>query len=288
MDVVGPSIKNPIGASTSRYHDGLTTTTWSNEAAAIKGNRGIDQWTGRRGRIKINGCSRKEASSGGQLFNEEPKQGWLTSIFRAISRSSMIGGDHRRWGTTIAQFFTHILKLLLAELYIYIEFTLQWGLCWIIITFIPTFFAFIRCTRGENRLSRVYPASLMREFIYLPSTHLETHLRTEHTFVEAYRESAKSSRTNLPISTSKDQKSNFSFTGPNHSPSQESLFYFVGRTIIDQRQSSVIKATIGKIQRNSTTTWLTEAAPVILARPKNKKAWKSYYIYHYCCFEEQQ
>jgi len=43
------------------------------------------------------------------------------------------------------------------------------------IAFAETFFAFIRSTRGENRLSRVYPASLRELMIYLAHT-------SKHTF----------------------------------------------------------------------------------------------------------
>ncbi|KYM95128.1 hypothetical protein ALC62_14239 [Cyphomyrmex costatus] len=76
---------------------GLTTrTARKNEAATIKDNQGINhginQSTGRRGRIKISGCSRNPVSGGSQLFGEEPKR----------SRSSMIGGDHQRSRATIA------------------------------------------------------------------------------------------------------------------------------------------------------------------------------------------
>lgn len=54
---------------------GLTTrTARGNEAAAIKSNQSINQSTGWRRRIKINGCSRNSASSGSQLPSKEPKQ----------------------------------------------------------------------------------------------------------------------------------------------------------------------------------------------------------------------
>lgn len=72
----GTISKDPIGASTT--HDGLITrTARENEAAAIKGNQGINhginQSTERRGRNKVSGCSRNPASGGSQLSSEEPK-----------------------------------------------------------------------------------------------------------------------------------------------------------------------------------------------------------------------
>lgn len=103
----GTISKDPIGASTT--HDGLTTrTARENEAATIKGNQGINhginQSTGRRGRINISGCSRKPMSGGTQLSGEEPKR--VTEmdkeVYPARSRSSMIGGDHQRSRATIA------------------------------------------------------------------------------------------------------------------------------------------------------------------------------------------
>ncbi|XP_011686404.1 PREDICTED: uncharacterized protein LOC105449102 [Wasmannia auropunctata] len=76
-------------------HDGFTTrTARENEAAAapaaIKGNQGINhginQPTGRRGRIKISGCGWKPAASGGgQLSGEEPKR--IRIMYPARSRA---------------------------------------------------------------------------------------------------------------------------------------------------------------------------------------------------------
>lgn len=106
---------------------GLTATACSNEAASITGNRGIYQSTGRQGKIKIDGCSRKQASSGSQLSNEEPKRGRITSIFWAISRSSMIEGDHRRSRATIAQFFDSLTSQAITRRIIFIKFILYYG-----------------------------------------------------------------------------------------------------------------------------------------------------------------
>lgn len=86
----------------------ITRTARENEAAAIKGNQGINhginQSTGRRGRIKISGCSRNPASGGSQLSGEAPKRGpkrIRKRISGAISflddrgRSSEIKSDDR-------------------------------------------------------------------------------------------------------------------------------------------------------------------------------------------------
>jgi len=100
--------KDPIGAST--IHDGLITRTAREyEAAAIKGNQGINhginQSTGRRGRIKISGCSRKPASGGSPLSGEEPKgvPKRIRNVSGAISFLVVIGDKSSR--ATIARFF---------------------------------------------------------------------------------------------------------------------------------------------------------------------------------------
>ncbi|TGZ56808.1 hypothetical protein DBV15_02850 [Temnothorax longispinosus] len=88
---------------------GLTTrTARENEAAAIKGNQGINhginQSTGRRGRIKIGGCSRNPTSGGSQLSGEEPKRvpKRIRNVSGAISFSPMIVGDRRGSRATVA------------------------------------------------------------------------------------------------------------------------------------------------------------------------------------------
>lgn len=173
------------------YHDGLIATAWSNEAASITGNRGINQSTGRRGWLKIDGCSRKRASSGSQLSSEEPKHGRITSILGAISRSS----DDRGRSSEIKSDDRAILRFTLTSQAITSQRITYWLNSHYITTgnllnfyrvYIETVFSHLYVAQeAKNRLSRVYPASL-RELIDLPSTHLETHLRwTRGILVEA-------------------------------------------------------------------------------------------------------
>ncbi|XP_029178732.1 uncharacterized protein LOC114946423 [Nylanderia fulva] len=167
------SVADPIGAYIY-YHDGLIATAWSNKAASITGNRGINQSTGRRGRIKIDGCSRKRASSESQLSSEEPNHGRITSnpvqgdlaFLDDRGRSSEMTKQRRSRNSSIHALTSHTSFYYHSQNYTSVK-SLRYYYIEEFVEFFSRFFKrsishFIRCTRGENRLSRVYPASLKR------------------------------------------------------------------------------------------------------------------------------
>lgn len=107
---------------------GLTTRTAREyEAAAIKGNQGtnhgINQSTGRRGRIKISGCSRKPASGGSPLSSEEPIGGpeRIRNVSSAIPFLAMIG-DKSSHGRRSHDSSIHQAVYYVSRIY---------GICWI-------------------------------------------------------------------------------------------------------------------------------------------------------------
>ena len=122
------------------YHDGFTATAWSNEAASITVNRGYNQSTERRGRIKIDGCSRKRASSGSQLSSEEPKRGRIKRATYPSGRSRVFIDDRGRSSEMTKQrrsrnsssiqrsHLTHASCYHSAELYLS-NLHYHWGIC---------------------------------------------------------------------------------------------------------------------------------------------------------------
>lgn len=144
----------------------ITRTAWENEAA-IKDNQGINhginQSTGRRRKIKISGCSRNPTSGESQLSGKEPKRvpKRIRNVSSAISfaddrgRSPEIKSDDRN-DSSIYQAAYYVTSCLLLHLRDLLD----------LLSCIIGLLIHFR-TRGENRLSRVYPASLRILMIYL-------------------------------------------------------------------------------------------------------------------------
>jgi len=187
-------------------------------------------------------------SGGSQLSGEEPK--WVTEmdkeVYPARSRSSMIEGDHQRSRATIAT--------ILQSTKLSIIFIASTGICWIyrqlscIIRF-KLSHSHISHTRGENRLSRVYPASLKILMIYLAHS-------------KAPSNETSSRRTQNSASSSIERTFRHSI-----SRSNQAIFIFVGPTIFrldnvyathqtaHNRQSLDLQR---EIFGNSGISWLTD------------------------------